>query len=103
MLVKEVLKSTRLASRHYCRVVFAKSAHERQLYRKDVLSQSPTKVPVFLLLSPPFTGSDPMKTYNIILKGIDMIEFPRKVLKNAHALIKKLCRWVSKTVSEFLT
>ncbi|KAM7452567.1 cGMP-dependent protein kinase 1 [Porites harrisoni] len=42
--------------------------------------------------SPPFTGSDPMKTYNIILKGIDMIEFPRKVLKNAHALIKKLCR-----------
>ena len=35
-----------------------------------------------------------MKTYNIILKGIDMIEFPRKVLKNAHALIKKLCRWV---------
>ena len=56
-----------------------------------------------MLLSPPFTGSDPMKTYNIILKGIDMIEFPRKVLKNAHALIKKLCRWVSKTVSEFLT
>lgn len=42
--------------------------------------------------SPPFTGSDPMKTYNIILKGIDMIEFPRKVLKNAQALIKKLCR-----------
>lgn len=42
--------------------------------------------------SPPFTGSDPMKTYNIILKGIDMIEFPRKVLRNAHALIKKLCR-----------
>ncbi|XP_020614640.1 cGMP-dependent protein kinase 1-like isoform X2 [Orbicella faveolata] len=42
--------------------------------------------------SPPFTGSDPMKTYNIILKGIDMIEFPRKVLKNAHALIKRLCR-----------
>ncbi|KAK2563745.1 cGMP-dependent protein kinase 1, partial [Acropora cervicornis] len=42
--------------------------------------------------TPPFTGSDPMKTYNIILKGIDMIEFPRKVLKNAQALIKKLCR-----------
>ena len=35
-----------------------------------------------------------MKTYNIILKGIDMIEFPRKVLKNAQALIKKLCRYV---------
>ncbi|KAK3720306.1 hypothetical protein QZH41_020387 [Actinostola sp. cb2023] len=42
--------------------------------------------------SPPFTGSDPMKTYNIILKGIDMIDFPRKITRNAHALIKKLCR-----------
>ncbi|XP_022780827.1 cGMP-dependent protein kinase 1-like [Stylophora pistillata] len=42
--------------------------------------------------SPPFTGSDPMKTYNIILKGIDMIEFPRKITRNAHGLIKKLCR-----------
>ncbi|KAJ8022893.1 cGMP-dependent protein kinase 1 [Holothuria leucospilota] len=42
--------------------------------------------------SPPFTGSDPMKTYNIILKGMDMIEFPRKIARNAANLIKKLCR-----------
>lgn len=42
--------------------------------------------------SPPFSGSDPMKTYNIILKGIDMIEFPRKITRNAHNLIKKLCK-----------
>ncbi|XP_032234964.1 cGMP-dependent protein kinase 1 isoform X2 [Nematostella vectensis] len=42
--------------------------------------------------SPPFSGTDPMKTYNIILKGIDMIDFPRKITRNAHALIKKLCR-----------
>ncbi|XP_041363181.1 cGMP-dependent protein kinase 1-like isoform X2 [Gigantopelta aegis] len=42
--------------------------------------------------SPPFTGSDPMKTYNIILKGIDVIEFPRKIGRSAHTLIKKLCR-----------
>ncbi|XP_068160902.1 cGMP-dependent protein kinase 1-like [Antennarius striatus] len=42
--------------------------------------------------SPPFSGPDPMKTYNIILRGIDMIEFPKKVSKNAAALIKKLCR-----------
>uniref|UniRef100_A0A8C6WKR4 cGMP-dependent protein kinase n=1 Tax=Neogobius melanostomus TaxID=47308 RepID=A0A8C6WKR4_9GOBI len=42
--------------------------------------------------SPPFTGLDPMKTYNVILRGIDMIEFPKKVTKNAANLIKKLCR-----------
>ncbi|XP_074647310.1 cGMP-dependent protein kinase 1-like [Tubulanus polymorphus] len=42
--------------------------------------------------TPPFTGSDPMKTYNIILKGIDSIEFPRKITRNAHNLIKRLCR-----------
>ncbi|KAJ8910800.1 hypothetical protein NQ315_014508 [Exocentrus adspersus] len=42
--------------------------------------------------TPPFTGSDPMKTYNIILKGIDAIDFPRTITRNATALIKKLCR-----------
>uniref|UniRef100_A0A8C7YIN9 cGMP-dependent protein kinase n=1 Tax=Oryzias sinensis TaxID=183150 RepID=A0A8C7YIN9_9TELE len=40
--------------------------------------------------SPPFSGPDPMKTYNIILRGIDMIEFPKKITKNAGNLIKKL-------------
>ena len=33
-----------------------------------------------------------MKTYNIILRGMDMIEFPRKITRNAQNLIKKLCR-----------
>lgn len=33
-----------------------------------------------------------MKTYNIILKGIDVIEFPKRITRNAHNLIKKLCR-----------
>ncbi|XP_067624673.1 cGMP-dependent protein kinase 1 isoform X2 [Eurosta solidaginis] len=42
--------------------------------------------------TPPFTGSDPMRTYNIILKGIDAIEFPRDITRNATNLIKKLCR-----------
>ena len=42
--------------------------------------------------TPPFTGPDPMKTYNIILKGIDAIEFPRGISRNAASLIKKLCR-----------
>lgn len=42
--------------------------------------------------TPPFTGTDPMRTYNIILKGIDAIEFPRNITRNATVLIKKLCR-----------
>lgn len=45
-----------------------------------------------ILGTPPFTGPDPMRTYNIILKGIDAIEFPRNITRNATALIKKLCR-----------
>ncbi|XP_056444568.1 cGMP-dependent protein kinase 1-like [Gadus chalcogrammus] len=49
---------------------------------------------IFELLSgsPPFSGSDPMKTYNIILRGIDMVEFPKKITKSAANLIKRLCR-----------
>ncbi|XP_037960243.1 cGMP-dependent protein kinase, isozyme 2 forms cD5/T2 [Teleopsis dalmanni] len=42
--------------------------------------------------TPPFTGPDPMRTYNIILKGIDAIKFPRNITRNASNLIKKLCR-----------
>ncbi len=33
-----------------------------------------------------------MKTYNIILKGIDAIDFPRNITSRARELIKKLCR-----------
>ena len=43
---------------------------------------------------PPFAASDPMKTYNIILKGIDALEFPKKVSKNALNIIKRLCRTI---------
>ncbi|XP_052381997.1 cGMP-dependent protein kinase 1-like [Oncorhynchus keta] len=42
--------------------------------------------------SPPFSGCDPMKTYNIILRGLDMVEFPKKISKIAANLIKRLCR-----------
>ncbi|GBN76791.1 cGMP-dependent protein kinase, isozyme 2 forms cD4/T1/T3A/T3B [Araneus ventricosus] len=49
---------------------------------------------IFELLTgtPPFTAPDPMRTYNIILKGIDLMEFPRTISKNATILIKRLCR-----------
>lgn len=33
-----------------------------------------------------------MKTYNIILRGIDALDFPKKVSRNAQSIIKKLCR-----------
>lgn len=46
-----------------------------------------------LCFSPPFSASDPMKTYNLILKGIDMIDFARhNISRSAQSLIKKLCR-----------
>ncbi|KAF6031729.1 PRKG1 [Bugula neritina] len=33
-----------------------------------------------------------MRTYNMILRGIDSIDFPRKISRNATSLIKRLCR-----------
>ncbi|KAG5446012.1 cGMP-dependent protein kinase 1 [Clonorchis sinensis] len=42
--------------------------------------------------TPPFTSSDPMRTYSIILKGINAIEFPKCITRNAQCLIKRLCR-----------
>ena len=53
---------------------------------------------VFILCSPPFAGTDPMKTYNLILKGIDAVDFPRKITKYAQNLIKKLCRYDGRRV-----
>lgn len=48
---------------------------------------------VNLLFSrPPFAAADPMKTYNIILKGIDMVNFPKHMSRAAVSLIKRLCR-----------
>ncbi|VDN98691.1 unnamed protein product [Rodentolepis nana] len=42
--------------------------------------------------SPPFTGMDPMKIYNIILRGIDAIMFPPfQINRTATALIHRLC------------
>lgn len=44
--------------------------------------------------NPPFTAPDPMTTYNLILKGIVMIDFSRfnNISRSAQSLIKKLCR-----------
>jgi cGMP-dependent protein kinase len=43
--------------------------------------------------SPPFSGTDPMHTYTLIVRGIDAVDFPlRKITRNAQNMIKKLCR-----------
>ena len=42
--------------------------------------------------NPPFASGDAMTTYNIILKGIDSLEFPSKITRNAQLIIKKFCR-----------
>lgn len=45
-----------------------------------------------LYCRPPFSAADPMQTYNLILKGIDMITFPKHMSRWAVQLIKRLCR-----------
>ncbi|KAK0135487.1 cGMP-dependent protein kinase 2 [Merluccius polli] len=49
---------------------------------------------VFELLigSPPFSGSDQMMTYTFILKGVEKMDFPKKISKRPEDLIRKLCR-----------
>ncbi|CAL8253465.1 unnamed protein product [Boreogadus saida] len=49
---------------------------------------------VFELLigSPPFSGSDQMMTYTLILKGVEKTDFPKKISKRPEDLIRKLCR-----------
>ncbi|CAD5111405.1 DgyrCDS715 [Dimorphilus gyrociliatus] len=42
--------------------------------------------------NPPFVAPDPMKTYNIILEGVEKLDMPKKVGRNATNLIKKLCK-----------
>ncbi|XP_054715908.1 cGMP-dependent protein kinase, isozyme 1-like isoform X2 [Uloborus diversus] len=42
--------------------------------------------------TPPFCAFDPMKTYKIILKGIDALGFPNYISKNAVSLMRRLCK-----------
>ncbi|VDD95337.1 unnamed protein product [Enterobius vermicularis] len=46
-----------------------------------------------LLGRPPFQAGDPMKTYTLILRGIDALDIPnRRIGKTATSLVKRLCR-----------
>ncbi|XP_025945459.1 cGMP-dependent protein kinase 2 isoform X4 [Apteryx rowi] len=42
--------------------------------------------------SPPFSGADQMMTYNLILKGIEKLDFPKIITRRPEDLIRKLCR-----------
>lgn len=42
----------------------------------------------------PFGGGDPLKTYNLILKGFEGYHFPACISKSAQILIRKLCRLI---------
>uniref|UniRef100_A0A8C5MNV8 cGMP-dependent protein kinase n=1 Tax=Leptobrachium leishanense TaxID=445787 RepID=A0A8C5MNV8_9ANUR len=42
--------------------------------------------------SPPFTGPDQMMIYNLILQGIEKIEFHKRISRRPEELIRRLCR-----------
>ncbi|KAM8940242.1 cGMP-dependent protein kinase 2 isoform 2-T2 [Pelodytes ibericus] len=42
--------------------------------------------------NPPFTGPDQMMIYNLILQGIEKIEFHKRITRRSEELIRKLCR-----------
>ncbi|XP_010017349.1 PREDICTED: cGMP-dependent protein kinase 2 isoform X5 [Nestor notabilis] len=42
--------------------------------------------------SPPFSGADQMTTYNLILKGIEKLDFPKVITRRPEDLIRRLCR-----------
>ncbi|KFV04747.1 cGMP-dependent protein kinase 2 [Pterocles gutturalis] len=42
--------------------------------------------------SPPFSGADQMTIYNLILKGIERLDFPKIITRQPEDLIRRLCR-----------
>ncbi|XP_029496623.1 cGMP-dependent protein kinase 2-like [Oncorhynchus nerka] len=49
---------------------------------------------IFELLtgSPPFSGTDPIKIYTMVLHGIEKVEFPKRISKRPDDLIRRLCK-----------
>ncbi|XP_041922412.1 LOW QUALITY PROTEIN: cGMP-dependent protein kinase 2 [Alosa sapidissima] len=49
---------------------------------------------IFELLtgSPPFTGSDPIKIYTMVLHGIEKVDMPKRISKRPEDLIRRLCK-----------
>lgn len=44
--------------------------------------------------SPPFSGSDPIKIYTMVLHGIEKVDFPKRISKRPDDLIRRLCKYV---------
>ncbi|KAM8924459.1 cGMP-dependent protein kinase 2-like [Pelodytes ibericus] len=42
--------------------------------------------------SPPFSGTDPIKIYNMVLKGIEKVDFSHRIGRRSEDLIRRLCR-----------
>uniref|UniRef100_A0A8C1TT64 cGMP-dependent protein kinase n=1 Tax=Cyprinus carpio TaxID=7962 RepID=A0A8C1TT64_CYPCA len=45
-----------------------------------------------LIGSPPFTGSDPIRIYTMVLHGIEKVDFPKRISKRPEDLIRRLCK-----------
>uniref|UniRef100_A0A4W5RH88 cGMP-dependent protein kinase n=1 Tax=Hucho hucho TaxID=62062 RepID=A0A4W5RH88_9TELE len=52
---------------------------------------------IFELLtgSPPFSGTDPIKIYTMVLHGIEKVDFPKRISKRPDDLIRRLCKYVA--------
>ncbi|XP_010868587.2 cGMP-dependent protein kinase 2 [Esox lucius] len=42
--------------------------------------------------SPPFSGTDPIKIYTMVLHGIEKVDFPKRISKRPDDLIRRLCK-----------
>ncbi|XP_028325238.1 cGMP-dependent protein kinase 2 [Gouania willdenowi] len=49
---------------------------------------------IFELLTgnPPFTGADPLNIYTMVLRGIEKVDFPKRIGKRPDDLIRRLCK-----------
>uniref|UniRef100_A0A8B9L6C4 cGMP-dependent protein kinase n=1 Tax=Astyanax mexicanus TaxID=7994 RepID=A0A8B9L6C4_ASTMX len=45
-----------------------------------------------LIGSPPFSGSDPIKIYTMVLHGIEKVDIPKRISKRPEDLIRRLCK-----------
>lgn len=47
------------------------------------------------VFSPPFTGSDPIKIYTMVLQGMEKVDMPKRIAKRPEDLIRRLCKYAT--------